>query len=149
VLYIHLSSDNFFFFTFLLSLQDYEHIGYNLNGERIGRSKHKDGLESAIADHDDPQSKRTVYDALNDREVVLSERDIEIIRRIQSGAYAHPEHDAHPDYIPYYTADEHVLPLSDVIVIHFDIYHFNIHTCIPFFFSTTQQQQQKNNKKKE
>ena len=29
----------------------------------------------------------------NDREVVLSERDVEIIRRIQAGAFAHPEHE--------------------------------------------------------
>jgi len=39
-------------------------------------------------------NSRTVYDAYNDRKVVLTDREMEIIRRIQSGAFAHPEFEA-------------------------------------------------------
>jgi hypothetical protein len=39
----------------------------------------------AIANRDDPGSNRTVYDMYNDREIVLSEKEIELIRRIQAG----------------------------------------------------------------
>ena len=50
------------------------------------------------------KNKFTIYDALNGKEVTLTPREIEIIRRIQAGAYAHPEHDANPDYIAYYSS---------------------------------------------
>lgn len=45
--------------------------------------------------------------------VVLSDRDMEIIRRIQAGAFAHPEFDAQPDYVPYYTQDKETMPLDN------------------------------------
>ena len=38
------------------------------------RRKGPDGLERAIASRDDPNYYRTVYDAVNDRTVVLSDR---------------------------------------------------------------------------
>ena len=44
-----------------------------------------------------------VYDALNDKDMQLTERQLEIIRRVQAGAFAHPEFDATPDYIAYYS----------------------------------------------
>ena len=95
--------------------EDYDHIGYDVHGQPIAKKDKVSGLDRAIAGQDDPNlAKRTVYDALNDTEVVLSDRDLEIIRRIQSGAYAHPEHEAHPEYIPYYSeVDKHQMPLSE------------------------------------
>ena len=37
---------------------------------------------------------------------------MEIIRRIQAGAFAHPEFNDTPDYVDYFTADKEVMPLS-------------------------------------
>ena len=102
--------------------EDYDHIGYDVHGNKLARNVSANGtgtgsMAAALAAKDDPTTfRRTIYDALNDKEVVLSERDLEIIRRIQSGAFAHPEHDATPDYIPYYTADTHALPLGEMDV---------------------------------
>ena len=48
----------------------------------------------------------------NDREVVLTERDLEIIRRMQAGAFAHPEHNDQPEYIDYISCDKEIMPLS-------------------------------------
>jgi hypothetical protein len=48
---------------------------------------------------DDPNYYRTVYDAVNDRTVVLSDRDLELIRRMQRGAFAHPEFEAYPPQV--------------------------------------------------
>jgi ribosome biogenesis protein ERB1 len=52
-----------------------------------------------------------VYDMYNDRNVVLSERDLEIIRRMQAGAFAHPEHNDTPDYIDYVSCHKEIMPL--------------------------------------
>ena len=93
--------------------EDYEHIGYDVHGKQVAKRAAQSGLDVEIARRDDPKTfQRTVYDALNDREHVLSDRELEIIRRIQSGAYAHPEHDAHPDMVHYYTGDIEQQPLS-------------------------------------
>ena len=90
---------------------EYEHIGYDAHGKKVIKSKSTanggiDLLDAALAAQDeleDGKNKFTVYDALNARDVTLTPRQIELVRRLQSGAFAHPEHDANPDYIDYFS----------------------------------------------
>ena len=42
-------------------------------------------------------------DALNGKEVTLTPRQIDLIRRVQAGAYAHPEFDGNAEYIDYFS----------------------------------------------
>lgn len=90
----------------------YDHIGYSVNGQKILKRTAKDRIDVAISNRDDPESRRTIYDMYNDREIVLSERELEIIRRVQAGAFAHPEHDDTPDYIDYFSSIREVMPIS-------------------------------------
>lgn len=46
---------------------EYEHIGYDRDGQRILKGPAMDGLDTALAAKDDPNYMRTVYDAYNDR----------------------------------------------------------------------------------
>jgi ribosome biogenesis protein ERB1 len=90
----------------------YDHIGYNIAGEKIAKPKMKDSLDHAIENKDDPHAAaHTVYDMYNGRYVHLSERDMEIIRRVQTGAFAHPEHNDTPDYIDYYSSIIEEMPI--------------------------------------
>ena len=85
---------------------EYEHIGYSVDGSKIGKSASLAGdrLDQAIAMQDSmSKGKFEVHDALNDRTVQLTSRQLELIRRVQGGAYAHPEHDSTPDYIDYFS----------------------------------------------
>ncbi|GMI41444.1 hypothetical protein TrCOL_g11646 [Triparma columacea] len=91
---------------------EYDHIGYDTSGSKVmkgaGESA-EDGVEDIFKSLDDKLSasdkkKFTIYDALNGKEVTLTPREIEVIRRIQAGAYAHPEHDANPEYIDYFSS---------------------------------------------
>lgn len=86
---------------------EYEHIGYDAHGEKVAKSASisgSDRIDQALALQDNmAQGKYIVHDALNDRNVELSERQLELIRRVQGGAFAHPEHDANPDYIDYFS----------------------------------------------
>jgi ribosome biogenesis protein ERB1 len=82
---------------------EYDHIGYDAHGSKVVKSTGKgDRLDQAIAGVDGVK-RFVVHDALNDKEVELSERQLELIRRVQAGAFAHPEFDANPDYIDYYS----------------------------------------------
>jgi ribosome biogenesis protein ERB1 len=89
----------------------YDHIGYDIHGAKVGKSKGLSRMDQAIANRDDPAARRTIYDMYNDREVVLSQRDMEIIRRMQAGAFAHPEHDDTPDYVPYFSSIVEPMPM--------------------------------------
>eukprot|EP00977_Amphora_coffeiformis_P004855 scaffold1046_cov172-Amphora_coffeaeformis.AAC.10 len=84
---------------------EYEHIGYDVEGQKIGKSSSiGDRLDQAIAIQENmAKGKFEVHDALNDRTVELTSRQLELIRRVRSGAFAHPEHDANPDYIDYFS----------------------------------------------
>ena len=86
---------------------EYDHIGYDVHGTKVVKTvsgEQGDRLDQALALQDNKaQGKFVVFDALHDRNVELSQRQLELIRRVQSGAVAHPEHDANPDYIDYYS----------------------------------------------
>jgi ribosome biogenesis protein ERB1 len=87
---------------------EYDHIGYDAKGEKVVKSASLSGggdlLDQAIRNSENQQQgKYVVHDALNDKNVTLSQRQLEIIRRIQGGAYAHPEHDGNAEYIDYYS----------------------------------------------
>lgn len=92
----------------------YDHIGYNIEGKKVSKRKNGDRIDTLISNSgaNGGDAKRSVYDMYNDREVVLSERDLEIIRRIQAGAFAHAEHNDTPDYVDYYTYEKEPMPMS-------------------------------------
>jgi ribosome biogenesis protein ERB1 len=81
---------------------EYDHIGYDGHGSKVMKSTTGgDRIDQAIQNADNKGKKFIVHDALNDKEVELTERQLELIRRVQAGAFAHPEFDANPDYIDY------------------------------------------------
>ena len=49
---------------------------------------------------------------LADAQVTLTDRELEVIRRIQAGAFPHPEFEAHSDYVDYVTHEKEIMPLN-------------------------------------
>jgi len=92
----------------------YDHIGYDTGGSKVVKSIKKDRIDMALTSNDKATSNRVIFDMYNNREVVLSDRDLEIIRRIQAGAYAHPEFDETPDYIDYESSVKEKMPISAI-----------------------------------
>jgi ribosome biogenesis protein ERB1 len=90
----------------------FDHIGYSIDGKKIVKRPQKDRLDLAIENKDDPLALRRIYDMYNDREVVISERELEIIRRMQAGAFAHPEFNDTPEYVDYFSSQKEIMPLS-------------------------------------
>jgi ribosome biogenesis protein ERB1 len=97
--------------------EEYDHIGYDAHGKKVIKTSSLEGgdrVDQAIANADNMQAgKFVVHDALNDKNVELSARQLELIRRIQNGAYAHPEFDGNAEYIDYFSGvDQEVSGLS-------------------------------------
>ena len=86
---------------------DFEHVGYNAHGNKVVKTasaERGDRVDQAIANEDNMKAgKFIVHDPLNDKNVELSQRQLELIRRLQAGAFAHPEFEGNPDYIDYFS----------------------------------------------
>jgi ribosome biogenesis protein ERB1 len=86
---------------------EYDHIGYDAHGKKVIKSASRsdgDRVDQAIANAENrAKGKFVVHDMLNDKNVELSARQLELIRRIQSGAYAHPEFDGNAEHIDYFS----------------------------------------------
>jgi len=93
--------------------EDQDHIGYNAHGKKVIKATSGDLLDAALQAESDKETKKfTVRDELNARDVTLTPRQIELIRRIQAGSFAHPEFDANPDMIDYYSSIKEVSGLN-------------------------------------
>mmetsp|Transcript_15594 Transcript_15594/g.37765 ORF Transcript_15594/g.37765 Transcript_15594/m.37765 type:complete len:453 (+) Transcript_15594:252-1610(+) len=60
-----------------------EHIGYDANGRRILKRKWNDSIEHLLHMVDDPSYWRKVFDEKEDRELSMSQSQLELIRRLR------------------------------------------------------------------
>lgn len=63
---------------------EYKHIGYDWNGKKLIKPPKADQLDDFLKKMEDPDFWRTVKDPQTGQSVILSEEDIELIKRIQS-----------------------------------------------------------------
>ena len=94
-----------FRFLFCYRYDEYPHIGYDVTGKKILKSERKDQIEEFLAKVDDPNYWRTLRDEVNGRDVVLTDAQLEILRRIQQGEAAEPEFDQYENLITYDNSD--------------------------------------------
>lgn len=90
---------------------EFDHIGYDKSGEKIMRGVGMDEVDKAIATADDRDYRRSIYDARNDENITLTDRELVMVKRMLEGKFPHPESNMEPDYIPYYTSIVRETPL--------------------------------------
>ena len=76
------------------------------------RGTQKDELDALIARFDDPNASRTIFDAMHGVDVVLSDEDLALIRRLQRRRYPDAKVNPFPDTIPFHFPDS-IHPLSN------------------------------------
>eukprot|EP00435_Cladocopium_sp_Y103_P057442 s497_g19.t1 len=95
--------------------KDEDHVGYDIAGEKVMRTLSTSEIDALLESKDNPDAWRTIKDHKNQREVVLTDTDLEVIRRIRQRMYPsmgtdttemvefenpeariHPESKAHP-----------------------------------------------------
>ncbi|KAJ2341788.1 Ribosome biogenesis protein erb1, partial [Coemansia sp. RSA 2618] len=91
---------------------DYPHIGYDIDGKRVMRPATGDELDKFLANMDDPDVFRTARDEVNQRDVKLSEEEIDIIRRIQGGTVPDAEFNPYEDTVEWFTSQTMQTPLT-------------------------------------
>ncbi|KAJ6245454.1 ribosome biogenesis protein bop1 block of proliferation 1 protein [Anaeramoeba flamelloides] len=87
---------------------EYEHEGYDLEGEKIGKKviKKRDELDEFMSKMEDPNYWRTVRDSLTNEEHILTDQELQIAFDIQSGKVANPDFDPFAPYIEWFDHPE-------------------------------------------
>ncbi len=57
--------------------------------------------------------RRTIYDAVNDKQVVLSDEEMRIVHRLRHGKFPDAAMDPYPDYVPYYSSIKEIHPMGN------------------------------------
>lgn len=96
----------------LVWYKDEDHIGYDIEGSKIGKAQRGDKLDALLARNDvSGKALRTIYDEYNDEEIVLSKEELKMIMRIRKGQFPHVEVNPYEPYIDYYSGDVDPTPL--------------------------------------
>ncbi|KAJ1645662.1 Ribosome biogenesis protein erb1 [Coemansia asiatica] len=92
--------------------EDYPHIGYDVDGKRISKPATADELDKFLENMDNPDVFRTARDEVNQKDVTLSAKEIDIIRRIQGGDIPDADYDPYEDTVEWFTSQTMKTPLT-------------------------------------
>lgn len=90
---------------------DHEHIGYDWEGKKIIKCNQGDQLDYFLKQMEDPNFWRTVKDTQTGQDIVLSDKDIELIKRIGAHKIPDKEYDEYAPWIEWFTSEVMEMPL--------------------------------------
>lgn len=93
---------------------DYKHIGYDWDAKKIIKPPKGDQIDDFLRKIEDPNFWRTVRDPQTGQEVVLTDADIELIKRINSSRVPNPEHNEYEPWIDWFTSEVEKMPIKNV-----------------------------------
>lgn len=70
-------------------------------------------IDDFIAQCDDPNYFRTVYDKVTGKKVVLSDEDVEVIDRIRKAVYPDPNYDPYEPYVDFFSNEVSIHPVMN------------------------------------
>lgn len=93
---------------------EYKHIGYDWDAKKIIKPPKGDQIDDFLRKIEDPNFWRTVKDPQTGQEIVLTDADIELIKRINSGRVPNPEHNEYEPWIDWFTSEVEKMPIKNV-----------------------------------
>ncbi|XP_044762866.1 ribosome biogenesis protein BOP1 homolog [Coccinella septempunctata] len=90
---------------------DYKHFGYDWDGKKIIKPETGDNLDEFLKRMEDPDFWRSVKDPQTGQNVVLSDEDIQLIKRIRSGKIPDVNFDEYAPWVEWFTNEVMVTPL--------------------------------------
>ncbi|EIW70055.1 hypothetical protein TREMEDRAFT_38717 [Tremella mesenterica DSM 1558] len=92
------------------------HIGYDINGRKIFRPAQGDALDKFLANVEDPTAWTSVEDKLLQQQVQLSDKELDIIRRLERAENPDPDYEPYEDTIEWFTGKgkEMTMPLNAI-----------------------------------
>jgi ribosome biogenesis protein ERB1 len=93
---------------------DYQHLGYDWDGKPIRKPKRGDELDKFLNRMDNPEHGVTVTDPMTGQDVVLSENDIEAIRRVRAAKVPDSGYNMYEDWIDWFSSEVMETPIRDL-----------------------------------
>lgn len=93
---------------------EYKHIGYDWDAKKIIKPPKGDQIDDFLRKIEDPYFWRTVKDPQTGQEVTLTDEDIELIKRINSGRIPNGEHNEYEPWIEWFTSEVEKMPIKNV-----------------------------------
>ena len=93
---------------------DLPHIGYDVNGRKIFRPARGDELDKFLANTEDPNAWTSVEDKLLQKQVQLTDKELDIIRRLERAENPDADYNQYEPTIEWFTGEgrERAMPLS-------------------------------------
>ncbi|KAM4066979.1 WD domain, G-beta repeat [Hirsutella rhossiliensis] len=96
-----------------LSFYDsYPHIGYDINGKKIMRPATGEALDALLDSIELPKGWTGLTDPQTGKPLNLTQDELELLRRLQTGEVPEDGYDPYPELVPYFTSTEEKMPLS-------------------------------------
>lgn len=86
---------------------EFDHIGYDASGKRVKKDLNRDDeIERIIKSRDDPNFMRTLFDAKNQESIILTNRELNLVRRMVSSRFVNETatFDSEPEHFPYFSS---------------------------------------------
>ncbi|KAG5892776.1 hypothetical protein JTB14_007991 [Gonioctena quinquepunctata] len=90
---------------------EYKHLGYDWDGNQIIKPETGDQLDAFLKKMEDPDFWKTVKDPQTGQDVVLSEEDLELIKRIKAQKIPDVTFDEYAPWIEWFTSKVEQMPL--------------------------------------
>ena len=93
---------------------EYDHLGYNLDGVKIKKPQRGDELDNFLNKMDNPNFGITVYDPSTGQDVVLPKSVVETIKRLRSGKLPDANYDMFAEWPSWFSSEVMETPVRDL-----------------------------------
>lgn len=93
---------------------EYKHIGYDWDAKKIMQPEKGDQLDDFLKRMEDPNFWRTVKDPKTGQNVILTDEDIDLIKRISSQRIPNPEQNEFEPWIEWFTSEVEKMPIRNI-----------------------------------
>lgn len=93
---------------------EYKHIGYDWDAKKIIKPPKRDQLDDFLKRMEDPDFWRTVKDPQTGQEVILTDEDIELIKRINSQKIPDKNFNEYAPWIDWFSSEVEKMPISNI-----------------------------------
>ncbi|XP_053719580.1 ribosome biogenesis protein bop1 [Synchiropus splendidus] len=94
--------------------KDFPHIGYDLDGKRILKPiRNKDELDEFLDKMENPDYWKTVHDKTTESDIVLSDEQVELVKRLQRGQFGDVNFNEYQPTIEFFSGDVMIHPVTN------------------------------------
>uniref|UniRef100_UPI0037E89923 ribosome biogenesis protein bop1 n=1 Tax=Semicossyphus pulcher TaxID=241346 RepID=UPI0037E89923 len=94
--------------------KDFPHIGYNLDGKKIYKPiRNKDELDDFLDKMENPDFWRTISDKQTGSDMVLSDEQVELVKRLQRGQFGDVNFNEYQPQVEFFSQDVMLHPVTN------------------------------------